>query len=305
MAPKHLNPQQAATEAIPICGRCGHIPSRVATRRLPVWGAGVAVCVLAARRREARAGPAGRETHGPFSMNKDPSVWPRAWVVAAGLVGRSQGANTSRAGEGQSISSRDAPGPPAPSSGPGASPSSPLWTPALPTPPRKQERPPLSWSPRATGQLWVEPVLVSVGSGSRGGRFLPLVRERPHPDTNSGCRSLSGRCVLEPGLSTHTRHPLPQDGCAPPSKRRSVSFPFRSPERTPKERPSEERPSQQSGEGAGCVSTLGTVEPPELNCVARSHTASSRLADSRVRVLNSVLCGNYVTSGTKTRREGG
>lgn len=80
-------------------------------------------------------------------------------------------------GEGQSISSRDAPGPPDPASGSGASPSSLLLDSSSPpsTPlPRKQERPPLSWSPQATGQLWAGPILVSEGSGSQDGQFLPL-----------------------------------------------------------------------------------------------------------------------------------
>lgn len=124
---------------------------------------------------EAMGGPAGRETHGPFSINKDPSVWPKAWVVAAGPVGRTRGAHTSAEGEGQSVSSRDTPRPPEPGRpGVWSQPKLSAFGLCLPPPPRKQERPPLSPSPQATGQRWVEPILVSVGSGSQGGQFLPL-----------------------------------------------------------------------------------------------------------------------------------
>lgn len=128
------------------------------------------LCLLAAGR---RAGPAGRETHGPFSVNKDPSVWPKALAVAAWLVGRRDGANTSIT---VYISPQRAK----------ARAFLPGTHPALLIPPEGLELAflcgtlPLSDSQKrgksilVLSQLRVEPGLLSVGSGSSDGQFLPL-----------------------------------------------------------------------------------------------------------------------------------
>lgn len=144
LPPKALKPP---TGTLPIRGRARARPWQGGLRGVSHVGCGCG-CVCFSCREEGRP---GREGHTwPFHHEQGPLCVARG--VGCGPVGRSRGASTSTEGEGQSISSGDTPGPPDPSSGSGASPGflSPFGLQLSPTP--SKERPPLSRSPRATGQ---------------------------------------------------------------------------------------------------------------------------------------------------------
>lgn len=147
--------------------------------------------------------------------------------MAAWFVGRSDGVSTSTQGEGQNTSSRDTPGPPDPPSGSGASPGFPFQFPSNSPHSQKRRKTTLVLVSSVTGQLWVESILVSVGSRSQNRQFLPWGAMRSSEGSIiiiSAAAIYGGACcVLRPGINTLPTSPFPP-GKAPSSKEERLFF---------------------------------------------------------------------------------